>query len=78
MVVDLRNIDIFGSNVYRGSSSGDIFKVVKDKLNKPFMYGEFGSDAYNAREAREDDVAQARYLVAQWQEELHSRFDLAA
>ncbi len=63
-----KNLDIFGSNVYRGRSSGDIFEVVRDKLGLPFMYTEFGADAYDAKRDREDDVAQAEYLVAQWQE----------
>ena len=62
------NIDIFGSNVYRGKSSRDIFQVVKDTMDIPFMYTEFGADAYNAKEKREDDVAQAMYLRDQWQE----------
>ncbi len=62
------NLDILGSNVYRGKSSGDLFAKVKEKLNVPFVYTEFGSDAYNAKELKEDQSAQADYLRAQWQE----------
>ena len=62
------NIDIFGSNVYRGMSSGDIFERVETELGLPFMYAEFGSDAYNAKRGIEDPIAQALYLQAQWQE----------
>ena len=62
------NIDIFGSNVYRGMSSGDIFQRVESELGVPFMYAEFGSDAYNAKRGMEDPIAQALYLQAQWQE----------
>lgn len=62
------NIDIMGSNVYRGRSSGDLFDRVKEKLDVPFVYTEFGSDAYNAREEREDHLAQAEIVRALWQE----------
>ncbi|MGF1508418.1 MAG: hypothetical protein ACFB9M_02835 [Myxococcota bacterium] len=61
-------LDILGANVYRGLSSRDLFDVVSEKLDVPFVYTEFGSDAYNARTNEEDDVAQARYLRSLWQE----------
>ena len=63
-----KELDILGSNVYRGKSARDFFQVVEDKLKVPAMFTEFGADAYNAREGREDAVAQAEYLQAQWQE----------
>ncbi|MEO0325939.1 MAG: hypothetical protein AAF447_23515 [Myxococcota bacterium] len=62
------NLDIMGSNVYRGRSSRDLFQRVADELDLPFFYTEFGSDAYNAREGREDDLAQADINLALWQE----------
>ena len=62
------NIDVFGSNVYRGASSRDIFERVEKELGLPFMYTEFGSDAFNAKNGREDQVAQAQYLRSLWQE----------
>ena len=62
------NIDVFGSNVYRGASSRDIFERVDAEMGIPFMYTEFGSDAYDAKRDREDHVAQARYLQSLWQE----------
>ena len=61
-------LDIMGSNVYRGVSSRDLFKRVWDELGLPIMYTEFGSDAYNAKDEREDHVAQAYYLHGQWRE----------
>ena len=61
-------VDIFGSNVYRGKSSRDIFERVHKELGMPFMYTEFGSDAYNAKLRREDDLTQAQVLRDQWQE----------
>ncbi|MEM6731748.1 MAG: hypothetical protein AAF658_09335, partial [Myxococcota bacterium] len=62
------NIDILGSNVYRGYSSGNLFQDVQKKLGVPFVYTEFGADAYNARDNREDHIGQAEYFRALWQE----------
>lgn len=64
----VKGLDIMGSNVYRGPTSRDLFDVVAAKLDLPFLYTEFGSDAYNAREGREDQVNQARINKALWQE----------
>ncbi len=63
-----RGLDFMGSNVYRGASSGDLFLRVRDELGLPFVYTEFGADAFDAKRHREDDLAQARYLVSQWRE----------
>ncbi|MBK7831893.1 MAG: glycosidase [Gemmatimonadetes bacterium] len=65
---EVKGLDVFGSNVYRGKSFGDAFQRVKDKLGVPVMFTEFGADAYNAREMREDQLTQASYLLAQWEE----------
>ncbi len=62
------NIDVFGSNVYRGGSSRDIFDRVEKEMGVPFMYTEFGADAYDAKREREDHIAQAQYLQSLWQE----------
>ncbi|MBS2026116.1 MAG: hypothetical protein JST92_27260, partial [Deltaproteobacteria bacterium] len=65
---ECKGLDIFGTNVYRGASARDLFQVVHDAMGLPVMFTEFGSDAFNAKEGREDDQMQARYLKAQWQE----------
>lgn len=65
---ECKGLDVFGTNVYRGISARDLFQVVHDKLGVPVMFTEFGSDAWNAREMREDQAMQARYLVGQWRE----------
>ncbi len=65
---EAKGLDIFGSNVYRGTSFGDAFQRVKTTLGVPIMFTEFGADAYHAREMREDQETQARYLLAQWEE----------
>jgi beta-galactosidase len=61
-------LDILGSNVYRGKSFTDLWQQVDARLDLPVLFFEFGSDAFNAREMREDQLAQATYLKAQWQE----------
>jgi len=65
---EIDNLDIFGANVYRGASFGDLFDVVHQKLDVPVMFTEFGADAFNVKEMREDEVTQAKYLLANWQE----------
>lgn len=65
---ECKDVDIFGTNMYRGISFGDAFQVVKDKLNKPILFTEFGADAFNAIENDEDQLSQAYYMVGNWQE----------
>jgi hypothetical protein len=65
---EVKGLDVMGVNVYRGASVGDLFQVVKEKLGVPVMFTEFGSDAFDAKLGREDDLTQARYLLAQWRE----------
>ena len=62
------DVDIYGTNTYRGSSFGDMFQVVKDKLNKPIMFTEFGADAFSAKDNKEDQYSQAYYMVENWKE----------
>ena len=63
-----KDIDAMGGNVYRGISSGDLFERVRQELGVPFIYTEFGADAYDARLEKEDEVSQAGYLLGQWRE----------
>ncbi len=65
---ECKDVDIYGTNMYRGVSFGDAFQVVKDKLNKPIMFTEFGSDAFNAIENQEDQKMQAYYMLNNWKE----------
>jgi len=62
------NLDVFGSNVYRGESFRDFFSEVDRAMGIPVMFTEFGADAFNARTLQEDQVTQARYLIEQWEE----------
>jgi hypothetical protein len=65
---EVQGLDIFGTNVYRGVGFRDLFARVKDVLGIPVMMTEFGADAYNEREGREDQLNQARYVLSQWRE----------
>ncbi|RMF56571.1 MAG: glycosidase, partial [Calditrichaeota bacterium] len=71
-----KDIDIFGTNMYRGKSFGDAFQRVKELLNKPLLFTEFGADAYNALENREDQKSQAEYLVSNWKEIYENAYGL--
>ena len=74
--------DMLGINAYQGISFENIppetqaiygvgeslWEDVRTKYGKPVIFFEFGSDAFNAREFREDQKNQALYLKGQWQE----------
>ncbi|WP_435623976.1 glycoside hydrolase family 2 TIM barrel-domain containing protein [Flagellimonas sp.] len=62
------DVDIFGTNMYRGTSFGDTFQRVAEELDKPLLFTEFGADAYNVIEQREDSESQAYYLLSIWKE----------
>lgn len=59
-------IDIFGTNSYRGLTFTDLFARVKSEFDRPVLFTEFGADAYNTIEDREDQLNQARYLISNW------------
>ena len=63
-----KDVDIFGTNMYRGISFGDAFDRVKKEYGKPIMFTEFGADAFNAVANAEDQAAQATYMVGNWKE----------
>jgi hypothetical protein len=63
-----KNVDILGTNVYRGVSFGDLFERVKKEYGKPLFFSEFGSDAFNVLTNQEDQKSQAFYLKGNWKE----------
>ena len=65
---ECKDIDILGTNMYRGVSFGTAFDEVKKKLNKPMLFAEFGADAYNAIDSAEDQKSQAYFMVNNWKE----------
>lgn len=65
---EVPDMDVFGVNAYRGVSFTDLFDQVKAKLDVPVMFTEFGADAFNAVELREDQLMQTKYFLGNWQE----------
>ena len=65
---ECKDVDIYGTNIYRGKSFGDAFKRAKKELDKPILLTEFGSDAFNAISNSEDQKMQAYFLVENWKE----------
>ncbi|GAB4341903.1 MAG: hypothetical protein Kow0037_28890 [Calditrichia bacterium] len=70
------DIDIYGTNMYRGKSFGDAFERVKKLLNKPILFTEFGADAFNVLTNQEDQKSQAEYLVSNWKEIYENAYGL--
>ena len=70
------DIDIYGTNMYRGESFVDAFDRVKKEYGKPILFTEFGSDAYNARDNKEDQLMQAHYMVSNWKEIYENAYSL--
>jgi hypothetical protein len=54
------DLDLLGVNSYRGKSFTDLWSDVDAKLDLPVVFFELGSDAFNASETKEDQLAQER------------------
>lgn len=65
---ECQDFDIYGTNVYRGKSFGDVFDRVKKEYGKPVLFTEFGADAFNEITNQEDQYSQAYYLLNNWKE----------
>lgn len=68
IIKECPDVDILGTNMYRGASFGDAFQKVKEMYKKPMMFTEFGADAFNAITNEEDQQSQAYYMVNNWKE----------
>lgn len=64
----VQNMDVLGVNVYRGIGFTDLWRDVAEGFDRPILFMEFGSDAFNAKNFAEDEPAQANFLRGQWQE----------
>lgn len=69
------DLDILGVNSYRGISFTDMWKRVGNELGLPVMLTEFGSDAFNALEYKEDQAGQAGIIKGNWQEIYNKSYD---
>jgi hypothetical protein len=65
---EVTEMDIFGTNMYRGFTFTDAFEQVEEKLGVPIFFTEFGSDAYNAITQSEAQFDQAQYLIENWKD----------
>ena len=79
---DMSCLDIWGANIYRGISFGDLFSGYAEKSQKPLWISECGVDAlytdnfyddmsdgiYDPQGAHEDQAAQALWMGRQWNE----------
>lgn len=65
---EVPDIDIFGTNTYRGLTFTDLYDNVKSGYGKPVLLTEFGADAFNSKTGREDQACQARYVVDNWKD----------
>ena len=65
---ECKDVDIYGTNMYRGKSFGDAFEKVKNTLDMPILFTEFGADAFNSITQKEDQKMQAYYMVENWKE----------
>lgn len=73
---ECKDIDIYGTNMYRGESFVDAFDRLKNEFGKPILFTEFGSDAFNARDNKEDQLMQAHYMVSNWKEIYENAYSL--
>jgi len=62
------DLDVLGSNAYRGIGFNTLWGDVDEKLDLPVLFFEMGADAFNAKNFAEDQAAQASFLRGQWQE----------
>ena len=62
------DVDIYGTNMYRGKSFTDAFERVKKELDMPILFTEFGADAFNVITNEEDQEMQAFYILENWKE----------
>lgn len=69
------SLDILGVNTYRGRAAHDLFyESVAETLDVPIVYTEFGADAYNVVEEKEDQYNQAEFIRSQWEEIYHQSY----
>lgn len=72
--VNMTALDIWGANVYRGKTFGELFKDFSERTAKPLWISEFGVDAFTCNHSdypetgREDQQTQAQWDGLLWDE----------
>jgi hypothetical protein len=64
----MQYLDVWGANIYRGPRFYTLFDDYARKSSKPFWVAEFGCDAWNGQQNKEDETMQAKYLQSLWQD----------
>jgi hypothetical protein len=75
------NVDLWGLNVYRGQSFGNIFAQWRKVTTKPFYFSEFGTDSFSTKDFKvvngfqvdncrgaQDQDRQAEHALGLWSE----------
>ena len=62
------DVDVFGTNMYRGEGFLGAFTDIKSSLDKPVLFTEMGSDAFNSSTYSEDQSMQAYYDIRIWED----------
>jgi len=62
------HLDLWGANVYRGSSFGTLFMDYASVTTKPLVILEYGIDSYDSLTCQEDETAQADFAEDLWHE----------
>lgn len=66
--VSMNYLDLWGANIYRGLSFGDLFTQYANKSSKPFWISEYGIDAWHHQNNKESQEIQAIYATTLWDE----------
>lgn len=72
-------VDIWGANVYRGSSFGDLFNELEFRTTKPLLITEYGTDAFATTSfgppvtGAVDEVEQASHAIGLWNEVIENQ-----
>lgn len=61
-------LDVWGANIYRGSSFGNLFESYAKKSRKPFWISEYGADAYDQQIMAIDEDMQSKRDIQLWTE----------
>jgi len=62
------DIDLVACIIYRGRTFGNLFNSLKATFDRPIILSEFGADAYDAYQKKEDQNMQAFFLESQWRQ----------
>jgi hypothetical protein len=62
------DVDLVACIIYRGKTFGNLFNSLKATFDKPILLSEFGADAYDAYQKKEDQNMQAFFLESQWRQ----------